>query len=351
MVETRLAHRREGGEIGVAHLADPVERTGEAVLRPEQADIVPHQRLQLAKERTEPRRPSAAATVRVVDKPLRPGIVLASPGQGLRLALRSETSGALAEHEGLRDRVAGQPVSAVRPADRLAGGEQALDAGFHALVHPNPAHVVMRNRCDLDGTPGQVDSVLRQPVDHGAEGETKLRFRDVLEAQERPAIGRAASRLALLGDGIGGDVARRRVDARIPLAVILDELFHVAIEQAATELVAERIPHDRVHADEPRREVADREELGKLHVDQLGAGVERERIRIAAHIGRCAVAPEQTGKPARGEDHRPCRDTDRRAVLEIDPDRARDPSVMDREIGDREPAYPRDPRTLRDLRP
>ena len=164
-------------------------------------------------------------------------------------------------------------------------------------------------------------------------------------------MGEPRPRLALLGDGIGGDVARRGVDAGIPLAVILDEFFHVAVEQAAAELVAERIPHDRVHADEPRREVTDREELGKLHVDQLGAGVERERIRIAAHIGRCAVAPEQTGEPARGEDHRPCRDTDRRAVLEIDPDRARDPSVMDREIGDREPAYPRDPRTLRDLRP
>ena len=193
----------------------------------------------------------------------------------------------------------------------------------------------MRDRGHLDGTPGKVDPVLRQPVDHWTEGEPQLGLRDVLEAQIHATVGRAAPGLALLHDGVGGDIAGSGIDSRILLAVVLDEFFHVPVEQPPAELVAERVPHDRVHPHQARREVADREELREFHVDQLGAGVEREREGIAAHIGRRAVAPEQTGEPARGEDNRPGRYPDRRAVLKIDPDRARDPPVMDREIGDR----------------
>ena len=109
--------------------------------------------------------------MRGVHQPLRPRIVLASPGPGFLSALRSEAPGALAEHEGLRDRVSRQPVGAVRAADRLSGGVQPLDAGLHPVVDPDPAHMVVGDRRHLDGALGQVDPVLRQPVDDRAEGE------------------------------------------------------------------------------------------------------------------------------------------------------------------------------------
>ena len=67
-----------------------------------------------------------------------------------RCAFGGAAAGAAAEHERLGDRIAGQPVGAVGAADRLAGDEQAGDSGFHARVDRDAAHVIMRDRRDLD---------------------------------------------------------------------------------------------------------------------------------------------------------------------------------------------------------
>ena len=90
----------------------------------------------------------------------------------------------------------------------------------------------------------------------------------------------------------------------VPLAAVVRSVNScaVTVQQLSAELVAERVPHDRVHAYQPRRKMADREELHELHVDQRGTGAQRQRISVAAHIGGGAVAPIEPGQAA-GSDH------------------------------------------------
>jgi hypothetical protein len=49
--------------------------------------------------------------------------------------------------------------------------------------------------------------------------------------------------------------------------------------------------------------VADRKELHELHVDELGAGTQRQRVAVTAHVGGCAVAAIKSGQPAGCNDH------------------------------------------------
>ena len=80
--------------------------------------------------------------------------------------------------------------------------------------------------------------------------------------------------------------------------------------------------------------MADREELHELHVDELGAGAQRQRIAVAAHIGRRAVAPIKPREAAGGDDDRLGRDRDRRAVAhrEARPRRHATPSITTRSV-------------------
>ena len=159
----------------------------------------------------------------------------------------------------------------------------------------------------------------------------------------RPAPGRD-----LLDDGVGSDVSRRGVGAGIGGAVIVDEFFHIAVQQPPAQLVTERIPHDRVHADEARGQVADGEELHEFHVDQRGPGVQRQRIGFAAHIDRGAVAPVQPGQPARRQDHRAGGDGDRLSRGQVQRDCARDAPAMGNQRRHRQVADPGDAVGLRD---
>ena len=77
----------------------------------------------------------------------------------------------------------------------------------HPLVGDDAAHVVMRDRRDLDRHLGEIDAVRREPVDHRAERRAQLGLRAMLEAQIGAAVRRAAAGLDLLDDGVG---ARRR---------------------------------------------------------------------------------------------------------------------------------------------
>ena len=82
-----------------------------------------------------------------------------SPGRERGCAL----SGAAPEGERLGDGVAGKAVGAVRAADGFARGEEMRDAGAHAGVHADAAHVVMRDRRHFDrlAREGLVRSVPR----------------------------------------------------------------------------------------------------------------------------------------------------------------------------------------------
>src|SRR6202011_4605165 len=105
---------------------------------------------------------------------------------------------------------------------------------------------------------------------HGAEGAADFGLRYMLETEIGAAGGAAAAGLDFACNGVGREITRQDVTAvaaGVRRRIILLELTHLGIEQLAAELVAERIPHDRVHADQPRREMADGEELHELHVD------------------------------------------------------------------------------------
>ena len=75
------------------------------------------------------------------------------------------------------------PPTASPAASRPGNGR------LHPHVGRDPAHVVMRDRRDLDRHLGQVDAVGRQPVDHRPERGAQGGRRTVLETQECPAMG------------------------------------------------------------------------------------------------------------------------------------------------------------------
>ena len=257
------------------------------------------------------------------------------PRHALR-ALGGAAPGAAAEHQRFGDGVAGKPIGAVGAADHFAGDVEAGHVGRHAGVGLDAAHVIMRDRRHLDRHAGEIDVVCGEAIDHRAERRAQRRRRAMLEGQIRAAVRRAAAGLDFLEDGVGGEIAGQHVFAVFVGAVARGEFLHAAVEQPAAELVAERIPHDRVHADQPRRQMPDRKELHEFHVDQRGAGAQRQRIAVAAHIGRGAVAPVKPRQAAGRQHGRLGGDHDRRAGAEMVGDGAGDFAVADDEIDDAE---------------
>ena len=256
-----------------------------------------------------------------------------APGVSRRLAARD-----LAVHQGFADRVAREPVRACRAPHRLARRVEPRHGAPHAGVHLHPAHVVVRDRRDLDGPAREVDAVLQQPVDHRPESGAKLRLGYVGERQPGASRRRAAARVDLAADRIRREVPGRGVPAVVLAAVAVNELLHLAVQQPAAELVAEGVPHDGVHADEARREVADREELHELHVHQRRARAQREGVAFARHVVRGARPRVEPGEPA-GRDHRrPGGDLDLRAVTEREAERPAHRAFLHHEIGDRDVA-------------
>src|SRR3990172_7235248 len=94
------------------------------------------------------------------------------------------------------------------------------------------------------------------------------------------AVRRASARFDFLEDRVGRQVPHRRVLTKVLPAVAVDEFFKPPVEQLAAKLVAKRVPHDRIHADQTRREMADGKKLHELHVNELGAGPEREGVAL-----------------------------------------------------------------------
>ena len=204
----------------------------------------------------------------------------------------------------------------------------------------------MRDRRDLDGGLGEVDAVGGEPVDDGPEGRAQRRVRAMLEAEIDAAVRRAAPGFDFLQDGVAAGVACDDVFAVLGDAVGLGELFAAIVEQPAAQLVAERVPHDRVHADQPRRQVADREELHELHVDQRRAGAQRQRVAVAAHVRRRAVAAIEPRQAAGGDDGGLGVDDDRLAGAEMQRHGADDVAAVAQQIDDAQVAGAADARDL-----
>src|SRR5438105_7156925 len=158
------------------------------------------------------------------------------------------------------------------------------------------------------------------------------------ERKPDSAMRRAAGLRDFLEDG-----TRRMVASGGVAAFLAEERALRGIDQLPPELVAERIPHDGIHADEPRREMPDREVLHEFHVDQLRSGAERERVAIAAHVERGAVARIEPGEAAGGDDRRLRRDGNRSPGSDMHGMRADACAVRERELGDEQiagAAYP-----------
>ena len=194
----------------------------------------------------------------------------------------------------------------------------------------------MRDRCHLDRLAGEVDAVAQQPVDYRSECVAQIRLRQVGEGQPRPARRRTAARVDFAADRVCREVAGRRVPAAVLTTVPVDELFHRTVEQPAAELVPKRIPHDGVHADESRREVADREELDELHVDEGRARAQCKRIAFARHVVRCARTGVELGESPGCDHGRPGFDTDLRAVAERESERPAHRALLHHQVGDRD---------------
>ena len=151
-------------------------------------------------------------------------------------------------------------------------------------------------------------------------------------------MGRASSGLHLLHDGVGRDVAGDHVAPVLVDAVKGGEFLARAVEQPPAQLVAERVPHDRVHADETRREMPDREELDEFHVDQRRTCPQRQDIAVAAHVGGGTVASIEPGEPAGGDDGRFGCDGNRHSARDMQRYCARDLVVDAHEIHHQEVA-------------
>jgi hypothetical protein len=72
--------------------------------------------------------------------------------------------------------------------------------------------------------------------------------------------------------------------AAIGAPVAVNELFESSVEETASEFVPEGIPHDGIHADQARREMADGKELHEFHVHQFCPGPECHRVGFASHV-------------------------------------------------------------------
>src|SRR6516164_10837736 len=149
-------------------------------------------------------------------------------------------------------------------------------------------------------------------------------------------MGRAAAGFYLFEDGVGRNIARGQIAPLLAHAIARGELLALAVEEPPAELIAERVPHDGIHANEPRRQMTDRKELHEFHVDEGYAGAQRQRVAVAAHVGGGAVAAITPGEPAGRKNGRLGRNGDRGSACEMERARARDFAVVADEIDDQE---------------
>jgi len=105
-------------------------------------------------------------------------------------------------------------------------------------------------------------------------------------------------------------------------------------EEPAPELVAERVPHDRIHADQPGCQMTNGKELDEFHVHKRGAGAQSQRITVAAHVGRGAVSPVKPGEATCRQNSRLGGQNDRRARAEMKRNRSSDFAIGKKELDD-----------------
>ncbi len=209
----------------------------------------------------------------------------------------------VAVREALHQRARAEAVRAVVREVRLARDVEARDRGHQVVVHPEPAHRVVRGR--VDAHRDLVGVVVRDALVHVEEVAVALADDVLAEAADRvrevevDAEARLADAAALVADLLGGargDVARREVAERrvLPLEVVV-ALGLGDLAGGAFVALLERDPDAAVVA----------ERLG--HEGQLGLVVARDRdarrvdLRVAGVPERGALlvgAPDRRGVAA-----------------------------------------------------
>src|SRR5690242_3528177 len=154
----------------------------------------------------------------------------------------------------------------------------------------------MRHRADFHRHSIEIDAVGEQAINYGTKGGAQILFRNMPEIQISTAMWRAATGFDLFQNCIRRDIARCVILTEIGAAVPIDELLESTIEQFAADFVTKRVPHNGIHADEPRCELTDGKKLHELHVDELGTGPQRQGVRLTAHVRRSAVARIELGE-------------------------------------------------------
>ena len=88
----------------------------------------------------------------------------------MRLRARAhDVAGDAAEHRGVGDAVAAQPVGAVHAAGVLAGRVEPRQLGGAIGVELDAAHHVMRGRDHLDAAGGEIEAAIGAALDHALE--------------------------------------------------------------------------------------------------------------------------------------------------------------------------------------
>jgi hypothetical protein len=95
---------------------------------------------------------------------------------------------------------------------------------------------------------------------------------------------RAAAGFDFFENCVTADISRDDVFAVLGHAIVLRELLHAIVQQSPAKLIAERVPHDWIHTDQSRRQMADGEELHEFHIHERCTRAQSQGIAVAAHV-------------------------------------------------------------------
>ena len=210
-------------------------------------------------------------------------------------------AGDAAVDRGIGDAVTTKPVGAVNAASILACNIEAVDRRGRVDLADNAAHQVVRGRHDFDDTAGEIEATVGATLDHALELLTHLLRPEMSHGDVEAAVRRRATGLHLPIHGLGNEIARRALTARV---VVEHEALLRAVEQitasATQTFLDDRAGHARVAASKH----AGRMELHHLHVAQAEPEAQRHgetvhRLvaggRVVLVHGRAAAGAEQHG--------------------------------------------------------
>ena len=229
------------------------------------ADVVPHDALELRAQRAE----IARLLPKRMKRPL-PHLIegvavdrhMVEPGG--EVARHCAPSNA-AKDGGIGNPIAAQAVGAMDTARILARRIKAEQRRPALDVEDNPAHHVMRRRHHLDQPARKIKAAISAARDHAGELPGNVLGPEVRHRQIDPAMGACAAGAHLLEDGTRDDVARGTLG---PGIIGAHETRPGAVEKMSARAPQPLLKHRARHAGLGPRQKPRRVELHHLHVTQ-----------------------------------------------------------------------------------